>query len=149
MKKLFAAAAVAVCFSASAAHAVDSTGCGLGSMAFKGQAGVVPQVLAATTNGFFGTQTFGISSGTSGCDPRGRVTGGTGVMFAFLEKNLDQFALDASRGKGETIDAIASLMNLPAEQVGKTAQENFAVLFPQQNVDALSVSETFASLLNV
>lgn len=149
MKKLFAAAAVAVCFSASAAHAVDSTGCGLGSMAFKGQAGVLPQVLAATTNGFFGTQTFGISSGTSGCDPRGRVTGGTGVMFAFLEKNLDQFALDASRGKGETIDAIASLMNLPAEQVGKTAQENFAVLFPQQNVDALSVSETFASLLNV
>ncbi len=148
MKKIIAAAAVAACFSASSAFAVDSTGCGLGSMAWRGQSGVAPQVLAATTNGFFGIQTFGITSGTSGCDPRGRITGGTGVMFAFLEKNLDQFALDASRGKGETIDAIASLMNLPAEQVGKTAQENFAVLFPQQNVDALSVSETFASLLN-
>lgn len=148
MKKIIATAAVAACFSASSAFAVDSTGCGLGSMAWRGQSGVAPQVLAATTNGFFGIQTFGITSGTSGCDPRGRITGGTGVMFAFLEKNLDQFALDASRGKGETIDAIASLMNLPAEQVGKTAQENFAVLFPQQNVDALSVSETFASLLN-
>ena len=148
MKKIIAAAAVAACFSASSAFAVDSTGCGLGSMAWRGQSGVAPQVLAATTNGFFGIQTFGTTSGTSGCDPRGRITGGTGVMFAFLEKNLDQFALDASRGKGETIDAIASLMNLPAEQVGKTAQENFAVLFPQQNVDALSVSETFASLLN-
>lgn len=148
MKKIIAAVAVAACFSASSAFAVDSTGCGLGSMAWRGQSGVAPQVLAVTTNGFFGIQTFGITSGTSGCDPRGRITGGTGVMFAFLEKNLDQFALDASRGKGETIDAIASLMNLPAEQVGKTAQENFAVLFPQQNVDALSVSETFASLLN-
>lgn len=148
MKKIIAAVAVAACFSASSAFAVDSTGCGLGSMAWRGQSGVAPQVLAATTNGFFGIQTFGITSGTSGCDPRGRITGGTGVMFAFLEKNLDQFALDASRGKGETIDAIASLMNLPAEQVGKTAQENFAVLFPRQNVDALSVSETFASLLN-
>ena len=148
MKKIIAAAAVAACFSASSAFAVDSTGCGLGSMAWRGQSGVAPQVLAATTNGFFGIQTFGITSGTSGCDPRGRITGGTGVMFAFLEKNLDQFALDASRGKGETIDAIASLMNLPAEQVDKTAQENFAVLFPRQNVDALSVSETFASLLN-
>ena len=122
MKKIIAAAAVAACFSASSAFAVDSTGCGLGSMAWRGQSGVAPQVLAATTNGFFGIQTFGITSGTSGCDPRGRITGGTGVMFAFLEKNLDQFALDASRGKGETIDAIASLMNLPAEQVGKTAE---------------------------
>jgi hypothetical protein len=41
------------------ANAIDSTGCGLGSMAWRGQSGIGPQVLAATTNGSFGTQTFG------------------------------------------------------------------------------------------
>lgn len=148
MKKLLVAAAVVSCFSASSAFALDSTGCGLGSLAFRGNSGIVPQVAAVTTNAFFGIQTFGITSGTSGCDPNGRISGGTGVMFTFLEKNLEQFALDASRGEGETINTIASLMNLPAEQVGKTAKENFAVLFPQKDVDALSVSEKFSVLLN-
>ena len=40
--------------------AVDSTGCGLGSMAWRGQKGIGPQVLAVTTNGSFSNQTFGI-----------------------------------------------------------------------------------------
>lgn len=59
------------------AQAIDSTGCGLGSMAWRGQSGILPQVAAATTNGTFGNQTFGITFGTSGCDPNGRITGGT------------------------------------------------------------------------
>lgn len=67
MKKFLAAAAFVAAFSASSAFAVDSTGCGLGSMIFRGQRGLVPQILAVTTNGSFGTQTFGISTGTSGC----------------------------------------------------------------------------------
>ena len=87
--------------SASNAFAYDSTGCGLGSLVFKGQKGPVPQVLAVTTNGSFGTQTFGITSNTSGCDSYGRITGGTGRMFAFLENNLDQFAADAASAKAK------------------------------------------------
>lgn len=73
---------------AAPAQAVDSTGCGLGSMAWRGQRGIGPQVLAATTNGSFGTQTFGITFGTSGCDPDGRVTGGTGKWFWPLWKTI-------------------------------------------------------------
>ena len=81
MKKLYLASALAVVMAFSSnAMAVDSTGCGLGSMAWRGQSGVVPQILAVTTNGTFGNQTFGISSGTSGCDQNGRVTGGTQRM---------------------------------------------------------------------
>src|SRR5690348_10000976 len=41
-------------------------GCGFGSMLFGKQPGFI-QVLAATTNGTFGSQTFGISTGTSNC----------------------------------------------------------------------------------
>lgn len=48
------------------AHAVDSTGCGLGSVIFKGQKGPLMQILAVTTNSSFGTQTFGITSGHDG-----------------------------------------------------------------------------------
>src|SRR5690348_11977029 len=42
-------------------------GCGLGSLVFGPNDAPVAQVLAATTNGTFASQTFGISSGTSNC----------------------------------------------------------------------------------
>ena len=51
-------------------------GCGLGKLAwsdFKRQKDIAPQVLMATTNGTFGSQTFGISFGTSGCTNDGKV----------------------------------------------------------------------------
>ena len=93
MKKFYLlSAAAALVLAASSAQAVDSTGCGLGSMAWRGQSGPVPQVLAVTTNGMTGSQTFGITFGTSGCDPNGRVTGGTQRMvFHFIENNMEQY----------------------------------------------------------
>ncbi len=142
MKKIVlsmvAAAAVVL---ASNAQAVDSTGCGLGSMAWRGQSGIAPQVLAATTNGLFGTQTFGITFGTSGCDPNGRVTGGTGRMvLAFMENNMEQYAMDAAGGHGETIDTLAGILNIDSEKLGEVSKQNFALLFPDQNTDALAVT---------
>lgn len=132
--------------SASNAFAYDSTGCGLGSLLFKGQKGPVPQILAVTTNGTY-TQTFGITSNTSGCDSYGRITGGTGRMFAFLENNLDQFAADAAVGKGETIEAIAAITGRDAETVGRVAHNNFAELFGDKDVSAVTVTLKMADLL--
>src|SRR3954464_7446787 len=43
-----------------------TAGCGLGSLVFGDQKGAI-QILAATTNTTFGTQTFGITTGTSNC----------------------------------------------------------------------------------
>lgn len=132
--------------SASSAFAYDSTGCGLGSLVFKGQKGPVPQILAVTTNSTY-TQTFGITSNTSGCDSYGRITGGTGRMFAFLENNLDQFAADAAVGKGETIEAIAAITGRDAETVGRVAHNNFAELFGDKDVSAVTVTLKMADLL--
>lgn len=132
--------------SASSAFAYDSTGCGLGSLVFKGQKGPVPQILAVTTNSTY-TQTFGITSNTSGCDSYGRITGGTGRMFAFLENNLDQFAADAAVGKGETIEAIAAITGRDAETVGRVAHNNFAELFGDKDVSAVIVTLKMADLL--
>lgn len=88
MKKNLVLGAVfaAALFAVSPAKAIDSTGgCGLGSMAWRGQSGIIPQVLAMTTNGIF-LNTIGVTLGTSGCDPNGRVTGGTGkLVLAVIE----------------------------------------------------------------
>ena len=130
------------------ANAVDSTGCGLGSMAWRGQSGRVPQILAATTNGLFGTQTFGITFGTSGCDPNGRITGGTQKMvLAFLENNMEQYVMDAARGQGETIDTLAGIMNVDSEKLGEVSKQNFAFLFPDQDVQAVDVTLNLFTLV--
>ena len=143
MKKIYLLSAVAagVLALSANAQAYDSTGCGLGSMAWRGQSGIVPQVLAATTNGFFGTQTFGISTGTSGCDPNGRVSGGTGKMLlAFLENNMEQFALDAAAGQGETLVTVAGIMNVDEASLAGKLQSNFGVLFASNDVDAVDLT---------
>lgn len=143
MKKILST--VIICASlcmASGAYAIDSTGgCGLGSMAWRGQSGIIPQSLAMTTNGLFGSNTFGVTFGTSGCDPNGRITGGTGrMMLAFLEDNMEQFAMDAAAGKGETIETLAGIMNVDSDKLGKEVQRNFAYIFPNDDVEAADVT---------
>lgn len=129
------------------AFAVDSTGCGLGSMAWRGYKGIGPQVLAVSTNTTF-SQTFGITFGTSGCDPEGRISGGTQKMvLAFIENNMEQYALDASRGSGETIDTLAGILNMDKSVLGAKSQQNFATLFPNENVQAVEVTLSLFEVL--
>lgn len=131
-------------------NAQDNVGCGLGAMAWKGETSTVANILAATTNASFGTQTFGISSGTSGCEQSGRITGGTGKMsIAFIENNMEQFAMDASVGHGETIDTLAGIMNVDSEKLGQISKENFALIFSDENVDAVSLTLTLLELNNI
>ena len=149
MKKIYLLSAVAAGLLAlsSNANAYDSTGCGLGSMAWRGQSGMVPQVLAATTNGLFGTQTFGITTGTSGCDPNGRVTGGTGrMLLAFLENNMEQFALDASIGQGETLTTVAGILNADEVELSVKIKDNFSNLFASNDVDAVDLTLAIIAL---
>ncbi len=147
MKKILLASCVLLA-ATGVANAYDSTGCGLGSMAWRGQSGLVPQVAAVTTNGTFGNQTFGITFGTSGCDQNGRVTGGTQKMLlSFLENNLDQFALDAASGQGETLTTVAGIMNMDEKEVATKAYQNFALLFDNENVDVVDVTLKFYQIL--
>ena len=151
MKKLFGA--LIVCSSlalTSTAGAVDSTGgCGLGSMAWRGQSGIIPQSLAIITNGS-SSNTIGVTLGTSGCDPNGRVTGGTGRMtLAFLQDNMEQFAMDAAAGKGETIDTLAGILDVDSEKLGKNIQQNFAYIFPNDNVEVAEVTIKVMDIANV
>lgn len=130
--------------------AVDSSGCGLGSMAWRGQSGIGPQVAAVLTNNvLFSNQTFGITFGTSGCDPNGRVTGGTGKMaLAFIENNMEQFAMDASRGEGETLETLAGIMEIDKQEFSSKVQNNFASIFSNDNVEAVDVTLNLFKVMN-
>ena len=70
---LIACAGILVGLHGGTAFAVNpdnGPGCGLGKLAwsdYKTPKNIAPQVMMATTNATFGSQTFGISFGTSGC----------------------------------------------------------------------------------
>ena len=144
---LTSVAAVAFAMIATTAGAVDSTGCGLGSMVWRGHKGIVPQILAVTTNGTFGTQTFGITTGTMGCDPNGRITGGTGrMLLTFLENNMEQFAMEASVGHGETLVTVAGILNVDEAELSAKIHDNFGMLFASNNVDAVELTLSILSM---
>ncbi|MHB8564027.1 MAG: DUF3015 family protein, partial [Acidiferrobacteraceae bacterium] len=83
----------------------NNVGCGVGTIIFDGQGGVAPQVLAVTTNGIFGNQTFGISSGTLGCSTDGVVANPVRVSM-FVGSNMDQLARNMSAGHGQSLNAL-------------------------------------------
>jgi hypothetical protein len=103
---------------AMAANPDTGPGCGLGKLAwsdFKNQKNIAPQVMMATTNGTFGSNTFGISSGTSGCTNDGQVWADQKVtMFALL--NFENLTQEMAQGGGEHLASLATLMDVPVEQ---------------------------------
>lgn len=134
MKKLIA---VALLMGASTwvVAAETGPGCGVGSMIFKGQSGLPQHVLAATTNGSFGNQTFGMSTGTLGCKPTGVIQS----LALYMDNNVDKVARDMSRGEGENLNTLAVLLGIPQDQRAhftQTLQQNFAIIFP--NADTTS-----------
>ncbi len=119
------------------------SGCGLGSLAFGAEPGGV-QILAATTNGTFGTQTFGLSSGTSNCPP---LSGPAGAAL-FIDANKDALAKDVARGSGETIATLSHIAGCPdARAVGATLQRSFGAIFPAPDVPSDRVTASVLSAL--
>jgi hypothetical protein len=130
------AIAVAAAFAAiplAAQAADDEVGtCGWGSKLFEGQSGLGPKVLAVTTNGTLGNQTFAISSGTSGCTQDGTVRS-SWKLAAFIDGNKAKLARDMSRGGGETMDALVQLIGVEEQDRAsfvRATRENVARIFP-------------------
>jgi Protein of unknown function (DUF3015) len=127
----------------------NSTGCGLGTIVFEGQKGIAPQVLAVTTNGTSGNQTFGITSGTLGCTQEGVVRPPTKVRM-LLMSSLDNLAVDMARAHGETLDSLASLLSVEDQDRPRffsALQNNFVRIFPDENVTAEEVLVSMNAVL--
>lgn len=102
---------------AMAANPDTGPGCGLGKLAwgdYKGQKEIAPQVMMATTNGTFGSNTFGISSGTSGCTNDGKIMSDSKTIM-FAELNFENLSQEMAQGHGEHLASMATLMGVPAE----------------------------------
>jgi hypothetical protein len=148
--KTTAALAVILLSSAASAQGVKGTGkygtagCGLGSLAFGDQPGGV-QILASTTNGTSGNQTFGITSGTSNCGP-GVMAQGT---KSFVEANREALAKDVARGEGDAIGAIAVINGCrDVRAIGAALQRDFQQIFPTEQASSDEVTQAILRTLH-
>ena len=145
MKKILLAVTLTV-LAASPAFAASgkaNTGCGLGTVLWDGKAddSVISQASQATTNGTFGTQTFGISSGTSECGTPSKVVQNERLNH-FVRANMDNLAIDIAKGSGESLDTFAELLQVPVDQrmaFNENLQHNFGKVFTSPTVELAAV----------
>jgi hypothetical protein len=138
VKKIVIAALATVAAASSMAAQNNVGTCGWGSKLFAGQSGIAPQVLAATTNGTSGNQTFAITSGTSGCTQDGVVSTNWKTAM-YIDGNRVALARDAAAGQGESLDTLAEVMGVKSEDralFASTIKANFATVFATEQVAA-------------
>jgi hypothetical protein len=126
-----------------------NTGCGLGSVLFEGHDGLFSQIFAVTTNGTFGNQTFGISSGTSNCD-RPASFASNEKLNKYVADNMDNLAADMAKGNGEYLNTLAVLMEIPeAERANtyETLQNNFSKIFTSSSVTSVEILNNIETVL--
>jgi hypothetical protein len=93
-------------------------------------------VLAATTNGISGNQTFGITSGTSGCDADSVILLEQ-EQEVFVAANLDNLSQDMAAGEGQYLHSMAALMGCGEGAYADFAaltQDKYEVLMPQAEI---------------
>ena len=137
----------AVLLAAGSVYAANTTygsaGCGLGSVLFGNQPGMI-QIVAATTNGIVGNQTFGITTGTLNCGAPATAAGAK----LFIDANREAVAKDMARGSGETIATLSSLAGChDPKLVGATLQKNFGAIIPNEKVSNDVVADNVLATL--
>ena len=148
IKKLAVVAGVIVVSTAVQAKDYGAAGCGLGSMLFDGQSGLGPHVFAATTNGFYGTQTFAMTSGTLGCDVKGKIQAHAALNF--INGNMDRVAQAIAVGEGEALVALADTLEIKVEDrraFNTLLKSNFATIYVSERATGLEVHSAILGLL--
>ena len=135
-----------------AASGKANTGCGLGTVIWAGSAdnSVISQASQATTNGSFGTQTFGITSGTLECGTPSKVVQNERLNH-FVRANMDNLAKDIAQGSGESLDTFAELLQVPADQrpaFNAKLQQNFDKIFTSSTVELAAVIDNSVTFTN-
>jgi len=121
----------------------NGPGCGLGKLAwmdYGGQKQIAPQVMMATTNGTFGSQTFGISSGTSGCTNDGVIIKNKHLNMA--SRAFESLAEEMAQGRGEHLASLATLLGVPEEaqpEFFALVQENYTRLVGSDHTTAVTM----------
>ena len=146
MKKIIVGLALISMSSVSFAEAPGGPDCGWGNMLLEGKSGTGSHLMATITNGTSGNATFGMTTGTNGCSTSGTLTYSGAKMLGAI---MDEFAEDVARGQGDAMDTVAVIYGVQKqdrETFAKVMHENFAVIFPGENVTA---DEMMASMEKV
>ncbi|RNC72708.1 MAG: DUF3015 domain-containing protein [Desulfuromonadales bacterium] len=135
-----------------AGTARSNTGCGLGTVLWgnKADGSTMSQSLQATTNGTFGNQTFGITTGTSECTQPAKIAENE-RLINFVRANMDDLAKDIAQGRGESLDTFAELLQVPAEQrpaFNAKLQQNFGRVFTSSKVEMAEVIDNAVTVTN-
>lgn len=146
MKRILVSAIAVLALSTSAmAEVNDQTGCGLGSQVIKSADTAVLYALQATTNGTSGNQTFGITSGTSGCKKTQFVMNERAEEF--VASNMDQLAKEISIGHGESIDTLAELLNIEDKATfSASLQENYNSIYTSKDAKMADVLDNISTV---
>ena len=120
------------------------TGCGLGGQVIKSPDSAVMFALQATTNGTSGNQTFGITSGTSGCKKTKLVMNERAEEF--VASNMDILAKEIAVGHGESIDTLAELLNIEdTAAFSASLQANYNSIYTSEKVEMNDVLDNIAT----
>lgn len=141
MKKLIAGAILL----GASSMAFAQPGCGVGAMIWKGQSGIAPHVLAATTNGM-ASQTVSMTLGIVGCHTNENVQS----MAMIMESRGAAIAADMSRGQGENLEAMAAALEIEAKdrsEFYQTLNANFNTIFPSSDTTSGEAVGTIVGLL--
>ena len=138
--------------SAFAGQAQTNVGCGLGTLLWENKAdnSILFQVLQATTNGTSGSQTFGLTSGTSNCQKPSKIVQNE-KLINFVQANMDNLAQDIAMGKGESLDTFAEMLGVaPGQNAAFNAklQANFGKIFTSENVVLAEVIDNAVTVAN-
>jgi hypothetical protein len=147
MKKIIAGLALLSASSVAMAEAPGGPNCGWGNLLFEGQSGLGSHILASITNGTSGNNTFGMTTGTNGCSTSGTLTYGGASMVSSI---MGEFTEDVAAGEGDALDTVAVIYGVEQQDratFAKVMHENFAVLFPDENVTADDMMASIEQLM--
>ncbi len=127
----------------------ENCGCGVGSMALGDETGVLSHLAATILNGISGNQTFGVSSGTLGCDQSTTIVSIREVE-TFVADNMDHIATEAAMGEGAYLAALADLLDVKEDQRANffaSLQFNFDKIFTGADASAAQVTRSITQLI--
>lgn len=149
MKKILMATILLGSSMSVSAVAPGGNGCGWGNLVFEGKSGMPVHLLATIVNGTSGNRTFGMTSGTNGCDTSGALTYDGESLLA---KNgvLEEVAHDMAVGQGEALTALSVSMGIAPQDRNRfntVMHNNFETVFPHQNVSAAEVMNNIVTIM--
>lgn len=150
LKRTLIGLAFVAASSSSFAQAPGGPDCGWGNMVFDGQSGFFPHFFASWTNGTTGNASFGMTSGTNGCDHNSKLTYSGNKWLGINTVMLDEFSEDVAKGQGDALTAVA--VNIGVEQQDRAVfaqvlHQNFGAIFTSESVTAEEVVENMLQVM--